>query len=82
MGAGGVTLSAARHDRSPHLEKAMQLIVKTPSERFFFLPAYQKCYDSYESNSVINSKQPTAVIYPTFSMHFSLKCVILTTPDF
>lgn len=69
------------------LEELVHFLVKHPpihrdsklAEKlsFSFIP---KRRDSYECIAVINSKQPTAELHPTFSMHFSVKCVILTTP--
>lgn len=61
------------------LKGVMQLTVKHPLS---FFPHIPKWYNSYGHNTVINLKQTTPVIYPTFYMHFSVKCVILTTPDF
>lgn len=71
------------------LEKVMQLLVRHPlicrdmklAEKLGFLfPSIPKWYDGSECITVINSKQPTTELHPTFSMHFSVKCVILTTP--
>lgn len=63
------------------LREVMLHIVRRPLFWEFF-PYIPKWYDSYECNTVINLKQTTPVIYPTFYMHFSVKCVILATPDF
>lgn len=73
-------LYLALHMTITSLEEVVQLTVKHPVSYFFsHIPEW---YDSFECNAVINSKQPTPVIYPTFSLHFLVKCVILTTPDF